>query len=130
MSASMLPEEVELDARSDGRSVAIFADWQFTANARNISIPPVISAASSSFLLDAIWRGSQIAWCPYAYADNDAAIMIGWVQGYPKKLGAVRQTRTFAAPECGSPPLGQQRPICRLLVRPWAAAGGGPHDIA
>jgi hypothetical protein len=26
----------------------------------------------------------RIAWCQYAYADNDAAIIMGWVQGYPK----------------------------------------------
>lgn len=30
---------------------------------------------------------------------------MGWVQGYPKKFGAVRQTRTFAAQSAASPPL-------------------------
>jgi acetoacetate decarboxylase len=56
-------------------------------------------------LLDATWQGSRIAWCPYAYADNDAAIMRGWIQGYPKKFGVVHQTRTFAAASAASAPL-------------------------
>ena len=33
--------------------------------------------------------------------------MMGWVQGYPKKLGAVCQTRAFAAQGAASPPLGR-----------------------
>ena len=73
--------------------------------ATSILIPRAISAAELFVLLDATWQGSRIAWCPYAYADNDAAIMRGWVEGYPKKLGAVHQTRTFAATSAASAPL-------------------------
>ena len=89
------PKEVELDARSNGRSVAIFADCQFTANGEEYLDPARYQSREFIVLLDAIWHGSEIAWCPYAYTDNDAAIMMGWVQGYPKKLGAVRQTRSL-----------------------------------
>ena len=39
VSAGMLPNEVELDARSNGRSVAIFADCQFTAGAEEYLDP-------------------------------------------------------------------------------------------
>jgi Acetoacetate decarboxylase (ADC) len=105
ISAGMLPEGVELDARSGGRSVAIFADCQFTANGGEYLDPARYQSREFIVLLDATWHGSQIAWCPYAYADNDAAIVMGWVQGYPKKFGAVRQTRTFAARGAASPPL-------------------------
>jgi acetoacetate decarboxylase len=105
VSAAVLPEGIELDARSDGRSTAIFADCQFTANGEEYLDPARYQSREFIVLLDAIWQGSRIAWCPYAYADNDAAIMMGWVQGYPKKLGSVRQTRTFAARSAASPPL-------------------------
>lgn len=105
VSASMLPKEVELDARSNGRSVAIFADCQFTASDEEYLDPVRYQSREFLVLLDARWRGSQIAWCPYAYTDNDAAIMMGWVQGYPRKLGAVHQTRAFAAQNAASPPL-------------------------
>jgi hypothetical protein len=105
VSASMLPKEIELDARSKGRSVAIFADCQFTANGEEYLDPARYQSREFIVLLDATWRGSQIAWCPYAYTDNDATIMMGWVQGYPKKLGTVHQTRSFAAQNAASPPL-------------------------
>ena len=105
MSACTLPRGVELDARSGGRSVAIFADCQFTANGEEYLDPARYQSREFIVLLEATWQGSQIAWCPYAYTDNDAAIMMGWVLGYPKKLGTVRQTRTFAAQSAASPPL-------------------------
>jgi hypothetical protein len=34
-------------------------------------------------LLDARWRDLAIAYCPYIYVDNDAAIMRGLTQGLP-----------------------------------------------
>jgi hypothetical protein len=105
VSASVLPREVELDARSKGRSVAIFADCQFTACGEEYLDPARYQSREFVVLLDATWHDSPIAWCPYAYTDNDAAIMMGWVQGYPRKLGAVHQTRTFAAQSAASPPL-------------------------
>jgi hypothetical protein len=83
MSDSLLPKGVELDARSRGRSLASFAGCEFTANGENILISRAIRAANSSFFL-MLFGKLRIAWCQYAYADNDAAIIMGWVQGYPK----------------------------------------------
>jgi hypothetical protein len=37
--------------------------------------------------------------------DNDAALARGWAQGFPKKLGSVYQTRSFAAPSPAAAPL-------------------------
>jgi hypothetical protein len=104
-SACVLPQGIELDARSRGRSTAFFADCQFTANGAEYLDPARYQSREFIVLLDATWQGSRIAWCPYAYADNDAAIAMGWIQGYPKKLGTVRQTRTFAVRSAASPPL-------------------------
>jgi acetoacetate decarboxylase len=105
VSADSLPRGVELDARCGGRSVALFVDCQFTARGDEYLDPARNLCREFIVLLDAKWKGSQIAWCPYAYADNDAAIMRGWIQGYPKKLGVVHQTRTFAATGAASAPV-------------------------
>jgi acetoacetate decarboxylase len=49
VSAGMLPKGIELGARSGGRSVAFFADCQFTANGDEYRYPRAIRAANSSF---------------------------------------------------------------------------------
>ena len=63
-------------------------------------------------------KGSRIAWCPYRYGDNDAALMRGWIQGYPRKFGAVHQTRTFPTASSASAPLAHAHG--RLSVLPYA----------
>src|SRR3989442_1117856 len=105
VSADILPGGVKLDALCWGRSVALFADCQFTANSDEYLDPARYQSREFIVLLDATWQGSRIAWCPFAYADNDAAIMRGWIQGYPKKFGVVHQTRTFATASAASAPL-------------------------
>ena len=32
--------------------------------------------------LDALYEGKPVAYCPYIFVDNDAAIARGWTQGY------------------------------------------------
>jgi acetoacetate decarboxylase len=105
VSAGILPGGVKLDTRCRGRAVALFADCQFTASSNEYLDPARYQCREFFVLLDATWQGLRIAWCPYAYADNDAAIMRGWIEGYPKKLGVVHQTRTFAAISAASAPL-------------------------
>jgi len=95
LSAQILPMGVELDKKRPGHAVALFADYQFTAQNDEYLDPARYQSRSFCVLLDAMWKGKEIAWCPYCYADNDAALMRGWIQGYPGKLGAVHQTRTF-----------------------------------
>jgi len=73
-----------------------FTDYQFTARNNEYLDPARYQCRGFSVLLDAIWKGTRIAWCPYCYVDNDAALMRGWIQGYPRKFGTVHQTRTFA----------------------------------
>jgi hypothetical protein len=104
LAADTLPDGVELDARRAGHSVALFADGQFTAQNDEYLDPARYQCREFIALLDATWRGAEIAWCPYAYADNDAALVRGWIEGYPKKIGAVHQTRSFAAASAASAP--------------------------
>jgi Acetoacetate decarboxylase (ADC) len=107
LSAHILPAGVELDKTCPGHSVALFADYQFTAGDDEHLDPARYQCRQFSILLDAVWKGSRIAWCPYCYTDNDAALMRGWIQGYPRKLGAVHQTRSFAAASAASASLAQ-----------------------
>src|SRR3984885_6324885 len=96
LSVHTLPTGAELDKKCPGHSVALFTDYQFTAQNSEYLDPARYQCRGFSVLLDAMWKGSRIAWCPYCYSDNDAALMRGWIQGYPRKFGAVHQTRTFA----------------------------------
>lgn len=105
VAADILPAGVQLDASRGGHSVALFADWQFTAQNDEYLYPDRYLCREFIVLVDATWKGMDIAWCPYAFADNDAALVRGWIQGYPKKIGAVHQTRTFAAASAASAPL-------------------------
>jgi hypothetical protein len=105
VSEHSLPTGVELDEKCPGRSVALFSDYQFTAQNCEYLDPARYQCRGFSVLLDATWNGTPIAWCPYCYVDNDAALMRGWIQGYPRKLGTIHQTRTFAAASAASAPL-------------------------
>jgi Acetoacetate decarboxylase (ADC) len=124
VSVHILPAGVELDKAHPGHSVALFADYQFTAQNNEYLDPARYQSRQFSILLDAMWRRSRIAWCPYCYADNDAALMRGWIEGYPRKLGVVHQTRTFDAASPASAQLvdGSRLSACmsahgRLLVQ-------------
>src|SRR5260370_27528515 len=44
-----------------------------------------------------MYRDLPVMWCPYIYVDNDAALARGWTQGFPKEMGSISQTRSFAA---------------------------------
>jgi hypothetical protein len=108
VSAQLLPTGVELDKTSPGHSVALFTDYQFTAQNDEHLDPARYQCRGFSVLLDAMWKGGRIAWCPYCYVDNDAALMRGWIQGFPRKLGVVYQTRTFASAGVASAPLAHE----------------------
>ncbi len=105
LSASILPRGVEPDAKGRGHAIALFMDYQFTARNQEYLDPERYQCRGFLVLLDAEWQGSPIAWCPYAYVDNDAALLRGWICGYPEKLASVHQTRSFAARNAASAPL-------------------------
>jgi Acetoacetate decarboxylase (ADC) len=105
LSIDTLPAGVEFEANCNGHAIALFMDYQFSAQNEEHLDPARYQCRGFNVLLDAMWKGSRIAWCPYSYVDNDAAILRGWIQGYPKKLGTVHHTRTFAVPGPASAPL-------------------------
>lgn len=92
---------------SGGRGVATFIDWQYSSTDKEYLDPARSQYREFLVTLDARWKDTPVSWCPYIYVDNDAALARGWVQGFPKKLGAVHQTRAYSVGGPGTPVLGR-----------------------
>ena len=83
----------------------MFLDWQFTAQDDEFLDPARYQYREAFVLLDAVYRDMPVMWCPYIYVDNDAALARGWTQGFPKKMGSIFQTRSFAAASAAAAPV-------------------------
>jgi acetoacetate decarboxylase len=103
--AALLPPGVAPDEKSGGRAFFWFLDWQFTASDDELTDPARYQYREAFALVEAIFDGTPINYCPFIFVDNDAAIARGWAQGFPKKLGSVFQTRSFSAPSAAAAPL-------------------------
>jgi hypothetical protein len=68
-----------------------------------VRMPPSVSSGSLIRLPQP--RDEDIAGGSATCRTFSAAIARGWAQGFPKKLGSVYQTRTFAAPSAAAAPL-------------------------
>ena len=44
---------------------------------------------------NAMLGDEHVTTCPYIWVDRDFALIRGWIQGFPKKLGEVHMTRSF-----------------------------------
>jgi acetoacetate decarboxylase len=95
--AATLPNSLSPDPNSNGRAVMMFLDWQFTAQDDEYLEPARYQYREAFILVDAMYRDVPVMWCPYIYVDNDAALACGWTQGFPKKMGSIFQTRSYAA---------------------------------
>ena len=102
---ALLPPNVTIDGAGEARAVIMFLDWQFTGSNEELLDPARYQYREAFILLDSHWDDMAIAYCPYIYVDNDAAIMRGFTQGFPKKLGSIFQTRSFAAPSPAAAPV-------------------------
>jgi acetoacetate decarboxylase len=103
--AALLPLGVEADKKSAGRAFFWFLDWQYTASNDELTDPARYQYREAFALVEAVFEGTPINYCPYIFVDNDAAIARGWAQGFPKKLGSIYQTRSFSAPSPAAAPL-------------------------
>ncbi len=92
---SILPEG--LDEHPDtGRCAAVFADWQSCSEDGDELLDPVRSHYREFFIVaNALLDGEEVTTCPFIWVDQDFALVRGWIQGFPKKLGEVWMTRTF-----------------------------------
>lgn len=101
-----LPAGLTPDPSTNGHGYALFIDWQFSGDHQEYLDPTRSQYSEFLILLDAHFNDTPVAWCPYIWVDNDAALARGWFQGFPKKLGAVHQTRAFSAGGRAAPAVG------------------------
>jgi acetoacetate decarboxylase len=105
--AASLPTGLDPDPTSNGHGYAVFIDWQFAATPDDYLDPPFSLYSEFLILMDAQWQGTPVAWCPFIWVDNDASLARGWVQGFPKKIGSIRQTRAYNIDSLAGPVLGK-----------------------
>ena len=103
--ASLLPAGLDPDPSANGRCTALFYDWQFSGDNEEYLDPARYQYREFFVLVDALFEGRPVAYCPYIFVDNDAALARGWTQGYPKRIGQVFQTRYHAATGKAGPAL-------------------------
>jgi acetoacetate decarboxylase len=103
--AATLPIGLCPDPKSNGHAFMMFLDWQFTGQDDEYLDPARYQYREAFVLLDAMYRDTPVMWCPYIFVDNDAALARGWTQGFPKKLGSIFQTRSFAAASPAAAPV-------------------------
>lgn len=103
--ASLLPPGLAADENSGGRAFIWFLDWQFTGSNDELTDPARYQYREAFVVVEAMFEAMPVNYCPYIFVDNDAALARGWAQGFPKKLGSVFQTRSFAAPSLAAAPL-------------------------
>src|ERR1700761_9612130 len=103
--AALLPPGVTLDEKAGGRAFFWFLDWQFTRSDDELTDPARYQYREAVTLVEPIFEGRLINYCPFIFVDNDAAIARGWTQGFPKKFGSIYQTRSFSAPSAAAAPL-------------------------
>ena len=102
--AAVLPPGLEPFDEDPGRAAALFVDWQSASEGGGELLDPVRSQYREFFLVvNAMLGGEQVTSCPYIWVDQAFALMRGWIQGFPKKLGSIWMTRTFGL-ECAADP--------------------------
>ena len=101
---AVLPPDVDL-ANSDedpGAVAFIWADWQSCGDDRAEILDPVRSQYKEAFVVVRCrYQGQLYSRCVFIWVDRDFALVRGYLQGYPKKLGSIHQTRPISVGRAG-----------------------------
>jgi acetoacetate decarboxylase len=104
--AALLPRPLELAAEDPGAVALIWADWQSCGSDGAELLDPVRAQYAECFAVVRCGFDTRVfSRCVFIWVDTDFALARGLVQGYPKKLGSIHQTRPHpfgrAAPRIG-----------------------------
>ena len=92
--AEMLPEGVAPAEEDPGAVALIWADWQSCGDTFEELLDPVRSQYKECFaVVRCSWDGEAFSRCVFIWVDKDFALVRGYHQGYPKKLGSIWMTR-------------------------------------
>lgn len=101
--AAVLPPGL---APAGGDCLAYFCDWQFTSDGSELRDPIRSQYREFFVVVNASYEGRAVTTCPYIFVTQDASLMRGHIQGFPKQFGSIAITRAFAVPSPAAPPLG------------------------
>jgi hypothetical protein len=94
--AAVLPPRLAPYPDDPGRCAALFVDWQSCSDSGAELLDPVRGQYKEFFIVvNAMLGDEHVTTCPYIWVDKDFALIRGWIQGFPKKLGDVHITRSF-----------------------------------
>jgi acetoacetate decarboxylase len=100
--AELLPEGATLAAEDPGAVALIWADWQSCSDDFSEIEDPVLSQYKECFVVVRCeWEGETWSRCPFIWVDKDFALVRGYHQGYPKKLGDIWMTRPVTVGRAG-----------------------------
>ncbi len=105
MVKAYLPSGLTLDPANSGRASAIFVDYQFSGSNDEYLAPERYLYHEYIILVDALYDGKPATFCPYIFIDNDASLMRGVAQGWPKRFGHIAQTLSFPGDNPAAAPL-------------------------
>ncbi len=100
--AELLPEGVEPADEDPGAVALIWADWQSCGDSFEELLDPVRAQYKECFaVVRCQWGGETWSRCVYIWVDKDFALVRGYHQGYPKKLGSIWMTRPVTVGSAG-----------------------------
>jgi acetoacetate decarboxylase len=92
--AELLPAPLAPAEDDPGAVALIWADWQSCGESGEELLDPVRAQYRECFAVVRCSYGPKVySRCVYIWVDSDTALARGLVQGYPKKLGSIHQTR-------------------------------------
>jgi acetoacetate decarboxylase len=92
--AGLLPRPLQPAQDDPGAVALIWADWQSCGATGAELLDPVRSQYAECFaVVRCSFDGQVYSRCVFIWVDTDFALVRGLVQGYPKKLGSIHQTR-------------------------------------
>lgn len=99
---ALLPDGVEPLDDDPGAVALIWADWQSCSDRFDEILDPVRSQYKEAFfVIRCRYQDRPYSRCPLIWVDKDFALVRGYHQGYPKKLGEIWMTRPVSIGRAG-----------------------------